>query len=153
MIELTAEISALVDQISNQYRERLRSVRASGRLENFTTDIVINDTSFKVIFNLEEYWYWIEHGRTPWRKPPPLSALENWIRIKPIVPDNRTGKVPDTRQLAFLISRKIGAYGTKAHHFLHQTQTSQETENIISAIKQEIIKQIGKYITSDEISD
>lgn len=151
-IELTAEISALVDQISNQYRERLKDRRASGRLENFTTDIVINDTSFKVIFNLEDYWYWVEYGRGP-GKMPPISAIENWIKIKPIIPDNRTGKVPDTRQLAFLIARKIATYGTPAHYPLHLTQTSQETDNIISAIKQEISKQVYKYITSDEISD
>lgn len=151
-IELTAEISALVDQISNQYRERLKDRRASGRLENFTTDIVINDTSFKVIFNLEDYWYWVEYGRGP-GKMPPISAIENWIKIKPVIPKAVDGKVPDTRQLAFLIARKIATYGTPAHYPLHLTQTSQETDNIISAIKQEISKQVYKYITSDEISD
>lgn len=151
-IELTAEISALVDQISNQYRERLKDRRASGRLENFTTDIVINDTSFKVIFNLEDYWRWVEYGRGP-GKMPPISAIENWIKIKPVIPKAVDGKVPDTRQLAFLISRKIATYGTPAHYPLHLTQTSQETDNIISAIKQEISKQVYKYITSDETSD
>ena len=151
-IELTSEISALVDQISNQYRERLKDRRASGRLENFTTDIVINDTSFKVIFNLEDYWRWVEYGRGP-GKMPPITAIENWIRVKPIIPDNRTGKVPDTRQLAILISQKIATYGTPAYYPLHLTQTSYETDNIISAIKQEISKQVYKYITSDETSD
>ena len=151
-IELTAEISALVDQISNQYRERLKDRRASGRLENFTTDIVINDTSFKVIFNLEDYWRWVEYGRGP-GKMPPISAIEKWIKIKPVIPRAVDGKVPDTRQLAILIARKIATYGTSAYYPLHLTQTSYETDNIISAIKQEISKQVYQYITSDETSD
>ena len=152
MIELTAEISALVDQISNQYREALKERRAGGRLQSFTTEIEINDEHFKVYFNLEDYWKYVEYGRNP-GKMPPISVIENWIRIKPIVPNPINGKVPDTRQLAFLISRHIGEYGTYAYYPLHNTLTSQDVDSLISAIKQEIIKQIGKYITSDEISD
>jgi hypothetical protein len=151
-IEITPEITALVDQIADQYRKRLKDVRASGKLEDFTTDIEITDTKFKVIFNLEDYWRWVEYGRGP-GKMPPISAIENWIKIKPVIPDSRTGKVPDTRQLAFLIARKIATYGTPSHYPLHLTQTSYETDNIISAIKQEISKQVYKYITSDETSD
>lgn len=146
-IELTAEISTLVDQLSNLYREKLRDRKASGRLENFTTDISIDNQSFKVIFNLEEYWYYVEHGRKP-GKMPPVSAIENWIRIKPVIPDARTGKVPDTKQLAWMIARHIGEYGTYAYYPLHLTQTSQKADNVISAIKQEISKQIVNYIES-----
>lgn len=151
-IEITPEISALVGQIADQYRKRLKDVRASGKLEDFTTDIEITDTKFKVIFNLEDYWRWVEYGRGP-GKMPPISAIENWIKIKPVIPDSRTGKIPDTRQLAFLTARKIATYGTPAHYPLHLTQTSYETDNIISAIKQEISKQVYQYITSDETSD
>lgn len=151
MIELTPEISILVDKLSNLYREKLRDRRSSGNLENFTTDITIDDTRFKIIFNLEEYWKWVEYGRKP-GKMPPIGAIENWIRIKPVIPNAVDGKVPDTKQLAWMIARHIGRVGTRAYYPLHLTQTSVEADSIISAIKQEISKQIYKYITSDEIS-
>ena len=152
MIEITSEISVLVDKISNQYREALKERRAGGRLESFSTEITIEDEHFKVYFNLEEYWKFVERGRAP-GKQPPISAIENWIRIKPVIPNAVNGKVPDTRQLAYLIARKIGRVGTPAFYPLHTTLTSQDTENIISAIKQEIVKQIGEYLASDEIGD
>lgn len=151
-IELTPEISQLVDQIANQYRERLEDRRAHGRLQNFTTEIEITDTKFKVYFNIEEYWKYVEYGRGP-GKMPPVSVIENWIKIKPVVPYAVNGKVPDTKQVAFLIARKIANIGTPAHYPLHNTLTSKDTDSIISAIKQEISKQVYKYITSDETSD
>lgn len=151
-IEITPEISSLVDQISNQYRHRLRNRRAGGRLESFTTEIEITDTKFQVIFDIEEYWKYVEYGRGPGRMPP-VSVIENWIRIKPVVPYAVNGKVPDTKQTAFLIARKIGREGTPAHYPLRNTLKSKEVDSLISAIKQEIIKQTYKYITSDETSD
>lgn len=152
LITLTPEISTIISQIADIYRYHLKDRKASGKLEDFTTDVEIDENKFRIIFNLEEYWKYVEYGRGP-GKMPPISKIEEWIRIKPIVPNAVDGKVPDTRQLAFMIARKIGRVGTPAFYPLHTTLTSQDTEILISAIKQEILKQIAKYITSDEIGD
>ena len=64
-----------------------------------------------VDISLLGYWRYVEYGRKA-GKWPPLSAIERWIRIKPIVPRAYGGRrVPTTKSLAFLIARKIGTEG------------------------------------------
>ena len=151
-IEITAAISELVNQLSEIYRENLNSSKASGTLQNFTTEIEVNEGKFSIIFNLEEYWKYVEYGRGP-GKMPPIQSIENWISVKPIIPDAVNGKVPDTRQLAFLIARKIANEGTPAQKPLARTLWSDESESLISAIKQEIVKEVIRYITEQEIAE
>lgn len=150
--EVTSVISEAVDRIANLYRENLQESRASGRLENFTTYIDLNNERLSIVFELEDYWKYVEYGRDP-GKMPPISAIENWIKVKPVVPNSVNGKVPDTRQLAYLIARKIGREGTPAQKPLERTLQNGEVDSLISAIKQEISSQLIKYIAEDEISD
>ena len=151
-IELTQVIQDLVYSIADIYKQNLESSKATGNLQNFQTYITLNDTTFSVVFELEDYWKYVEYGRGP-GKMPPIEAIESWVRVKPIVPDSRTGKVPNTKQLAYLIARKIGREGTPAQRPLERTLYSDEVETLISAIKQEISNQVYKYITEDEIVD
>ena len=65
--------------------------------------------------SLAEYWKYIEYGRRP-GKMPPVSAIENWIKVKQILPRPLTLKsgksvVPTIPQLSFLIARSIGQRG------------------------------------------
>lgn len=66
---------------------------------------------FAVDLTLPAYWYNVEYGRPPC--PPskhwiPMEALIKWIHVKPIIPyPDKNGRVPTTRQLAFLINRAI----------------------------------------------
>lgn len=150
--EVTSVISEAVDRIANLYRENLQESRASGRLENFTTYIDLNNERLSIVFELEDYWKYVEYGRGP-GKMPPISAIENWIKVKPVVPNSVNGKVPDTRQLAYLIARKIGREGTPSQKPLEKTLQNGEVDSLISAIKQEISSQLIKYIAEDEISD
>lgn len=159
-IELTQAIKDLVYSIADIYKQNLESSKATGNLQNFQTYITLNDTTFSVVFELEDYWKYVEYGRGPGKMPPieaiegcQLSIIESWVRVKPIVPDSRTGKVPNTKQLAYLIARKIGREGTPAQRPLERTLYSDEVETLISAIKQEISNQVYKYITEDEIVD
>ena len=151
-IELTQAIQDLVYSIADIYKQNLESSKATGNLQNFQTHITLNDTTFSVEFELEDYWKYVEYGRGQ-GKQPPIEAIEDWIRIKPIVPDSRTGKVPNTKQLAYLIARKIGREGTPAQKPLSNTMWSEDVDILISAIKRNIVDQVYKYITSDEISD
>lgn len=66
---------------------------------------------FEVQLELLEYWKYIERGRKA-GKMPPISAIERWITVKKIVPrPMANGKLPTTKQLAFLIARSIGENG------------------------------------------
>lgn len=67
--------------------------------------------SYSVNLELNDYWKYIERGRKA-GKWPPISAIEKWIEVKPVLPrPMANGKLPTTKQLAFLISRKIGLEG------------------------------------------
>lgn len=83
-----------------------------GDTENVT--VTVND--LEVTLHLPSYWYYIEHGRGPGKFPPP-EAIQNWIRVKNIVPrEDRT--VP---QVSYLIGRKIAREGTQGKHALEGT--------------------------------
>ena len=64
---------------------------------------------------MPEYGEYLEQGTKP--HFPPLTAIENWIRVKRIVPRQDTqGKLPTEKQLSYLIARKISEEGTPATH-------------------------------------
>lgn len=102
------------------------------------------------------YWEYVEFGTPPHH--PPIKEIEKWIRVKPIIPDSRTGKIPDTRQLAFMIAtsiartkkeairtgKKVG--GTKAYHPLEKALNQPQTNILVEQIKDEIATQIKQKI-------
>lgn len=100
----------LVEEYRNNLTEK--NVNASYALYNSVSYVVeSNVTNFEVTLNLEEHWKYIEKGRKA-GKYPPISAIEKWIEIKPVLPRPMSnGKLPTTKQLAYLIARKIGLEG------------------------------------------
>ncbi len=101
------------------YRREMeeRGKNASHNLERKLRVEVVADggglfgQAFAVDLHLPAYWYNVEYGRPPC--PPskrwiPVDALIKWIQIKPIIPyPDKNGRIPTTRQLAFLINRAI----------------------------------------------
>ena len=142
---VTSQIEKLVEQIASLYRSNLEESIASGTLSNFTFRINLQGNYFEVIFLLPKYWEYLEYGRRA-GKQPPIEAIEEWIRVKPIIPYAVNGKVPDTRQLAFLIARKIGWEGTEGRKPLTNAMYSDTVENIIQEIKQEFTNQVNDYL-------
>lgn len=66
-----------------------------------------------------QYFLVRENGRRPGATPPPVSAILDWMRLKPIkLRDKESGKFQKPtdalkKQVAFLIARKIGRDGIK----------------------------------------
>lgn len=89
---------------------------ATGNLFNsVSSEVTLNGQSFIVEFRMPEYGEYLEQGTKP--HFPPLTAIENWIRAKRIVPRQDTqGKLPTEKQLSYLIARKISEEGTPATH-------------------------------------
>lgn len=147
-IEINQQIKDLVDSIADIYRQNLEPSYATGNLSNFQTYIDINDGRFLVTFELADYWKYVEYGRRP-GKMPPINAIEQWVKVKPVVPNAINGRVPDTKQLAFLIARKIGREGITGKKPLTNTIYSEEVNIIIEAIKRALTEQVIQSLTDE----
>ena len=148
MIKINSAITNIVERMLELYRNQLidKNINASNTLSNTASTIVeIDGTRLMVSFNLEDYWKYVEYGRRPGKRPP-TDAIEQWIKVKPIIPDPINGRVPTTKQLAFLISRKIGMEGTKAQRPLEKSVYSDEMEMLIAQLKNEIVGQMKEEL-------
>ena len=106
--------------------------------------VKMENSSWLISISLEEYWKYIEYGRRP-GKMPPVSAIENWIKVKQILPRPitlKSGKsvVPTIPQLSFLIARKIGRDGIRPRPFFKQS---------FEDAKQEFLQKIEEAILAD----
>lgn len=144
----TNELVIQVNKAAEIYRRQLEldGVNASGALSTFTTEYEYDGQKFILYFNLVDYWKYAENGRSA-GKFPPIDAIENWVNIKPVIPvPNANGKVPSTKQLAFLISRKIAREGTVGKHSLKKAVESPEMEEVIEGIKSALVAEIKEEI-------
>lgn len=143
-------IKKLCEDLLNLYKKNLEPHSASHTLEKTASfKIEKGDYWFELSFYLEDYWKYLEDGTKP--HFPPIDKIEEWIKVKPIIPDSRTGKVPSTKQLAYLIGRKISKEGTKPTHVLEKTLESDLVNQITEEVSNSIMEQINKMI-DDEIS-
>lgn len=145
------ELDKLADSLATAYKSKLKDSIASGQLYNFTHDVEVNNNTYTIVFNLPEYWKYVEDGRKS-GKYPPLEAIKQWINIKPILPRPlANGKLPTTNQLAFLIGRKIATKGIPAKNYLKDTLKENNTliESTLASISANIINQIFKDLNNE----
>ena len=153
---LIQELSAAIKRAADKYRKILETdgIKATGGMQEFTTEFELNDEKFVLYFNMPEYWKYVEYGRRP-GKFPPINAIENWIKIKGIVPRAIKGKVPSTKTLAFLIARSIAKHGTiqrfgyGGEHGISKLVMDPEMDSIIKDIKLAIIMEVDRQITEE----
>ena len=110
-------------QLISIYRQKLLQNNAddTGTLGNTLNYIVEDqDGSYEVSLQIQDYWKYLEEGRSP-GKFPPISEIKNWIRTKPVLPRPYRGKLPSTDQLAYLVARKIHLQGTQGKHILEES--------------------------------
>lgn len=150
MIDLKP-IESIAQRVVDAYRKILadEGINASSRLsDSAEVEVSLNNTKLVISLMLEEYWKYVEYGRGPGKRPP-IDAIENWIRIKPVIPDARNGRIPNSRQLAFMIARKIGNEGTTARHAINKTVYSDAMEEIINDIRNEIVRQLNQILLDE----
>lgn len=121
---LTRVLNEYAQGLVENYKAALgaESINASGELANSVKYIIDDKVKgrFEVKLELLEYWKYVEYGRKA-GKMPPISAIKQWIEVKPIIPrPMKNGKLPTINQLAYLISRKIGLEGTKGRGVLSE---------------------------------
>lgn len=115
---------------------------ASGALaQSARYEVRYDGSTYEVGLWLEDYWRYVENGRRS-GKFPPLDKIEQWIKVKPVLPRAYNGKLPTERQLAFLIGRKIALEGTQGTHPLERS-VEDVNSSMLMSIQQAIIEDIG----------
>lgn len=148
-MEINSEIESICRDILEVYKQNIKDSghEASGELANTAKyRIAWNGKWFELSFVLQDYWKWLENGTKP--HFPPIDAIERWITVKRIIPSTNNGKVPSTRQLAYMIARGISIHGTKATKLLQKS--IDESDNLISQLVDAIISQMEKEIEQEE---
>lgn len=174
---------AVLRDMAGVMREFMRAkldynkTNASHELSNSIEYIVESDGhAVDVYIELSEYWKYVEYGTDAhW---PPVSKIEEWIKVKPVLPqimpltyhwytngrkrgapktilNSRTVQhLPSVKELAFLISRKISKDGTKAQPFFWNSveeAMEQFGEMIETALSQDIEGQIDAIFASIQL--
>ena len=150
MIEINNTIRGLCQQFLDDYKKQLQSdgKNASGELANTASyTIQMQGSMFTVYFILKDYWKYVENGRRAGRFPPP-EAIEKWIQVKRLVPRSVDGKVPTTKQQAFLISREIARNGIPGTKSLQKT-INKESSDVTQKICDELIRQLEEQVEKD----
>ena len=107
------------------------------------------NSGWVISVSLADYWKYIEYGRRP-GKMPPVSAIENWINVKQIIPHSMTLKsgkkvIPTIPQLSFLIARSIGRRGI-APKPLFKNSFEAAKKQFIQVIKDAILADIKESL-------
>lgn len=138
-------------ELVNLYKQKLteNNVNASYALYNSVKYQVsdLNKNKFEITLSLADYWKYVENGRKA-GKFPPISKIENWIKIKPVIPySNNDKKIPTQKKipkqgggLAYWISRKIAIQGIQPRPFL---------KNSVEEINRIYFDKIEEALTKD----
>lgn len=137
--------------IIDNYKSQLEAEQMNnGELYRTISYSVSTGTGGWVIsVSLADYWKYVEYGRRP-GKMPPVSAIENWINVKQIIPHSMTLKsgktvIPTIPQLSFLIARSIGRRGI-APKPLFQKSFEAAKQQFMQVIKDAIVQDIKESL-------
>ena len=143
-------LNSFAQTIVNRYREHI-SEYASGKLyKTIDYTITSKSDSYLVTINLEAYWIFLEKGRRAGAKIPPVSAIEQWIKVRKILPRPvtlKSGKqrVPTVQQLAYVIARSIAKNGIRPRPFMRESinQTIEDfTSKLSAAIREDVLENL-----------
>lgn len=149
------EIQQIADLFANALKDKLadNNSNATGNLSRSIRSIVKFDGKWlEINVNLQDYWIYVEKGRKAGRRPP-ISAIKQWVQVKPIVPYTKGKRVPTTNDLAYLIARSIGNKGIKPKPFFEVTKREfglvEKVENILvgefSRISDDLLLEINDF--------
>ena len=132
--------------IITNYKSQLEAEQMNnGELyRTISYSVSTGNSGWVISVSLADYWRYVEYGRRP-GKMPPVSAIENWIKVKQIIPHSMTLKsgktvIPTIPQLSFLIARSIGRRGIAPKPLF---------KNSFEAAKKQFIQVIKDAITQD----
>lgn len=140
---LISTLQEYASALAQGYKDRLITddkVASHQLINSISTEIKVGSDSFLVVLNVVDYFKWVENGRKPGGKFPPVDKILSWIRVKPVIPRPINGKLPTEQQLAFLIGRKIATEGIAPGNQL---------KNTVQAINAEFIPKLEAALQED----
>lgn len=135
-------------EFESLYKSKLEERRATGRLiKSIKTKYEINGSVYEVSVDLENWWYWLEHGRKPTSKGKhcPIEPIISWIRAKGIVPREKDGKLPTETQLAYAIRHKIDTEGYSGGQYMQQT-LDEINDKYTKLLQEALTKCVDSYV-------
>ena len=145
-----ALLNSFGNTLISRYRDKIKEYAAGKLYKTINFEITKGSSNYIVTINLEEYWKNISYGRKPGSRMPPVEAIENWIKIRKIIPrplilHNKKSIIPTVKQLAFIIARSIAKKGIQAKPLMRKTiAETVETfkEKLIITLKEDIFSEI-----------
>lgn len=141
-------------QFIDAYRSGLDAKNANaskGLYNSLNFEVKIGKQSINLDILLNNYWKYLEYGckGTETSYPdayypahfPPTKAIEEWIKIKPVIPEQRNGKLPTQKQLAFLIARSINKKGIEPR-FIFRDSVDDVWDQLKDALNEAIEKDV-----------
>lgn len=130
---------AIVSELNTPYQSRgyygetkrgLSPRRASGNLikslvvkweVDFSSDP--NSPEPLLVAEMDDYYYFIDQGRKPSLKYPPLAAIEKWTKQKPLPRfRDKKGRFVDNKTRTYLTARSIKEKGFQGINFLTKAE-------------------------------
>lgn len=133
---LEAVLQQYAAELKEVYKKHLVEadrLASENLINSVETQVETDQGAYLVTITLADYWKYVEDDTKPhW---PPVSAILEWIRVKPVIPrpDSRD-RIPKPEQLAYLIGRKISREGTEGSHdlALSSTECNRKYEPLIA---------------------
>ena len=100
--------------------------------DSITSRITLDLNNIRISLYLNDYWIYVENGRKPGKFPPINKMLNIARRVVPKPYRLPSGKsvLPNEKQLAYLIGRKISKDGTKPTNYLKDSLNNKRQELI-----------------------
>lgn len=117
---------------------------ATGELINTMKSYTEQEDDKQYLYvDFKDYGVYVDSGRRPGQKRPPLQAIREWIDVRGINPQGITKD-----QLSFLIQRKIGIRGIDPSPFIYLfTEHIDELNDMIADSSREDLEEtINEYI-------
>ena len=110
-IELVDYLELIAKQIREDLISELKRNKKDGKIDKSLKVVVeVFGTTYKVIMKIEDYFKYIESGRRPGRRMPPVQPILDWTIKKRIKPLDKNIK---QKTLAYIIAKSIGKKGIK----------------------------------------
>ena len=143
-------LNSFAQTIVNRYKDKISEYSSGQLYKTIDYTITSQNDSYLVTINLEEYWKYISYGRKPGSRMPPVSAIENWIKVRKIIPRPvalKSGKqrVPTVQQLAYVIARSIAKNGIQPRPFMRDSiedTMSDFKSKLSAAVREDVLENL-----------
>ena len=120
---------------------------ATGTLENSIT-YTIDPQTGDINFSFEEYGEYVQSGRRPGAKMPPVQKILKWAKVKGLKGRDKRGRFIKDMSLAWAIATAIKKHGIKKYPFFEMA-IAQATQQLYSELEDAIVADLEANIDID----